>query len=330
MKIGTQISTSLPVTSGVPQGSILGPLLFLIAINDLPKVIQHSKITLYADDIQLCLSHKPGQTNEAYRNLELDLHNIIRWCDMNGLKNNRSKTQVLAISTTQNRRNIVPNQGLSVDGEQLKIVKEAKNLGVVMDEQLNFKPHLNFITGKCKKELFALRRAKHCLPRRVLIKTIETTILPKLFYAAPVVHAAPKSYVEETLVRAINFGAKLVFGLRKYDRASESRKKLGWLDAHTELKRRTETMAYKTFIDNGYLDLTFPIAISNTRTSTRFTQVPKLAIPPFRTEIAKRSFSYRAPNILNEICAKMNINVVESPPSVIEFKKLLRNFYSTI
>lgn len=225
VKIGTKMSTILPVTAGVPQGSILGPLLFLIAINDLPKVVGHRMVILYANDIQLCLSHRPEETDTAYHNLEVDLENIIQWCNLNGLKNNRDNTQVLSVCTSQNRRNIPREVSLSLNGGKLGFVKEAKNLGVIFDDQLNFKPHLDNITRKCKKELCALKRAKHCLPRRTRIKTIETTIFPKLFYAAPVIQAAPKSYVEDTLVRAVNFGAKLVFGLRKYDRASESRRR---------------------------------------------------------------------------------------------------------
>ena len=262
--------------------------------------------------------------------METDLDNIIKWCNLNGLKNNRDKTQVLSVCTSQNRKNIPSEISLSFNGVKLAFVKEAKNLGVVIDNQMNFKPHLDHISRKCKKELCALKRAKQCLPKRTLIKTIETTIFPKLFYAAPVIQAAPKSYIEDTLVRAVNFGAKLVFGLRKYDRASESRRKLGWLDAHSELRKRTEMMAYKAYTNHDYLDLTHPIMASTARTSARLNKLPKFHVPSFHSEVAKRSVSYRAPHLLNDICAVMDINVIDSPPTVKEFKLLLKKCYSTV
>lgn len=104
---------------------------------------------------------------------------------------------------------------------------------------------------------------------------------------------------------------------------------LGWLDAHSELKKRTEIMAYKAFTNLDYLDLTYPIMVSVARTSARLNKLPKLHVPSFRTEVAKRSISYRAPRLLHDICAVMNISVVASPPTVIEFKSLLNKCYST-
>ena len=327
MKIGTQMSPARPVKAGVPQGSILGPLLFLIAINDLPDVVQNCKITLFADDIQLCITYRPEDTQRAYFELESDLQNIEHWCQNNGLKNNREKTQVVTIATAQNRRNIPENVALTINDKQVTFSNKVKNLGIWLDSQLNFLPHLNWISAKCKRDLFALNRVKKCLPRPVLKKTIESTVFPRLFYCSSVIQAAPKSYVEQTSVRVVNFGAKLIFGLRKFDRASESRRNLQWLDAHSEMKKRTQLTAFKTFADmENKLELCHPLILSNTRTSSRLNTVQKLKLPNFRTDVGKRSFSYRAPLLLNEICESLKLDL-NKPLSVEKFKLLLKDYY---
>ena len=184
------------------------------------------------------------------------------------------------------------------------------------------------MASKCKRDLFAICRVKKCMPRHVLIKTIESTVLPRLFYASSVIHAAPKTYIENSLVRVVNFGAKLVFGLRKFDRASVSRKELGWLDAHSELSKRSAIMAYKSFKTPEFLDLHQPISLSTNRVSQRLNNVVKLSVPSFRTDVAKRSFSYRAPTLLNYLCSRMNIDLNNSP-TISKFKILLKQFYMT-
>ena len=126
VKIGTQLSSERPVTTGVPQGSILGPLLFLVAVNDLPNVVQNCKVTLFADDIQLCISHRPEHTPMAYDNLQRDLESIENWCKKNGLKNNLEKTQVISVATSQNRKNLPENAFLSVGGTQMAFCEKSR------------------------------------------------------------------------------------------------------------------------------------------------------------------------------------------------------------
>ena len=87
VKVGTKNSPELPVTSGVPQGSILGPLLFLVFVNSLPKVITTSSIYMFADDSKI-MSFNPMELQE-------DLNRFVQWCDQNKLEINVEKTHLM-------------------------------------------------------------------------------------------------------------------------------------------------------------------------------------------------------------------------------------------
>ena len=80
VRIGNEMSPNLNVHYGVPQGSILGPLLFLIAVNDLPSTVQHCDITMFADDVQLRASFRPRDANQTFNNIQSDLTSISTWC----------------------------------------------------------------------------------------------------------------------------------------------------------------------------------------------------------------------------------------------------------
>ena len=143
-------SDTLPVVSGVPQGSVLGPCLFLAYINDLPDSVK-SKVRLFADDTIMYLTVK----STTYANiLQNDLHALEQWEQDWSMEFNSDKCEVLRITRKRNPV-IFPYK---LHKKELNVTNAAKYLGVTISTDLNWTPHINNITGKAKDTLRFVKR----------------------------------------------------------------------------------------------------------------------------------------------------------------------------
>ena len=132
MRINTTLSTKLPVSSGVPQGSILGPLLFNIYVNDLPSVPENCSSQCYVDDTKLLPSFQLQDQHEAIANMNKDLIGIRNWCFDNQLLLNPDKTKLVIFCSRQMTAK-VSDFRLFLLGKELEPVKAARDLGVTLD-----------------------------------------------------------------------------------------------------------------------------------------------------------------------------------------------------
>lgn len=143
-------STERKISFGVPQGSVLGPLLFILYINDLPKCIpQH--LTLFADDSTLTI---PCNKPETYENdINESINQIVKWLDNNNLKINLLKTKRIHFSQRINDKS---NLNIFYDNQAVEEVDTTKFLGLRIDKKLNWKPHIDFLCKKLSKSAYAL------------------------------------------------------------------------------------------------------------------------------------------------------------------------------
>ena len=141
-------SSAIPVLSGVPQGSVLGPLLFLIYINDSACVQLNpgTYITMYADDLLL---HREIDCPEDYPKLQQDVNEIAKWVDVNQLSLNSKKCKYMIVSRLRGRS--VPSCTPSLNGQPLDRVRQYKYLGVVLTDDLTWSTHISEITNKARK-----------------------------------------------------------------------------------------------------------------------------------------------------------------------------------
>ena len=148
-------SSSLPVISGVPQGSILGPLLFLIYINDLPSSSLFTKLFLFADDTK-CLSCISSPSDSLL--LQSDLDGVSSWSKKWLLAFNETKLHLLSINTKRSNPLSTADSSYYINGRSIAPCNSHKDLGIVIASDLKWTDHLHLISSKAYKKLGLLRR----------------------------------------------------------------------------------------------------------------------------------------------------------------------------
>lgn len=177
-------SDELPVLSGVPQGSVIGPLLFLIYIDGLKDspLSTGSKITLYADDILL---YRPiSCLPQDYEDLQNDIDTIASWVSLNYLSFNISKCKYMIVTR---KRKSAPPLSLRLSGEPLERVDCYKYLGLLLSSDLSWNSHIHSICGKARKLLGLIyRRYYNYTDPSILLQMYLTLVRPHLEYASQV------------------------------------------------------------------------------------------------------------------------------------------------
>ena len=234
---------------GVPQGSCLGPLLFLIYINDLPQAVQHSSVTMYADDTSLCYqSHDLTQLNEA---INSDIKKLETWLRGNKLSLDVAKTHSMLTSTKQKGSSLRSRNEafeLKIRNNELVVVQKTKYLGVQIDCSLDWKVHINPVATKVSRAIGFLRHAKSFLPKASL-KTLYTGIVePHFRYCCSVWGCAGSSNINQ-LQKLQSRAARIITNI-SFDTPSRSLiAELGWKTIEELIGYETKTMVFKSLND---------------------------------------------------------------------------------
>lgn len=169
-------SDYLHATSGVPQGSVLGPLLFLIYINDLPSLTKH-KVTLFADDCSIVIQGKDAHTYENTINQVFT--DVTLWLVNNNLKVNLLKTKFMEFYAPQGKPKDIK---LNYDGYTIERVSSIRFLGVVLDCHTNWREHTEMLIGKLNRFVFALRRISQLSSQKTALLAFNGHVMSNLRY----------------------------------------------------------------------------------------------------------------------------------------------------
>jgi len=190
--LNNHTSSKLPVSCGVPQGSVLGPLLFLLYINDLPNSVPEGKIKLFADDTNLFVSAKT--TNELESKANSYLRNLDNWLKANKLHLNTDKT---CYSVFSPNKIPVPTVAITINDTKIKCVKECKYLGVIIDDELKWTSHIEFVLQKLRRLLGILYKMRHKLPDWCLQNIYFAFVHPYILYGLDVDGNTFPSYLDK-------------------------------------------------------------------------------------------------------------------------------------
>ena len=181
---GSNSPTSI-IRCGVPQGSILGPILFLLYINDLGTISSLLSPIMFADDSNLFMTGKnlPDLTTK----LNQELPSLVEWLRSNRLSLNIGKTHTMIFGKTKN----LAAPDIFIDGTRLETVTSTKFLGVILDSELSWKPHIAHIGSKIAKSIGILSQARKNLHRKTLIQLYHAFLYPYLSYCVLIWGNAP-------------------------------------------------------------------------------------------------------------------------------------------
>ena len=176
VKIGDSFSEWAEVTSGVPQGSVLAPLLFLCYVKDMQEKQHKANVSKFADDTKL---FSAIYDSNCTLQLQASLDAISEWCKKWKMPLNLNKSAVLKFERVEHA---IP--AYTLQGEPLRFVKDERDLGIKMDSMLSFKPHIQDIVAKSLKLYGWMVRTLVTRERDVVLKIYKTIIRPNLEYAS--------------------------------------------------------------------------------------------------------------------------------------------------
>ena len=319
--VNDELSEAVPITCGVPQGSNLGPLLFLIYINDLPNCLNRASPRMFADDTNISIAANSVMELEPLVNSELK--NLHQWLVTNRLSLNIAKTEFMIIGSRQ-RLLVHSNEhiNIEIDGIAIKKVNETKSLRLQIDEHLTWARHVENISKKIASAIGALKRVRQFIDTNTALKIYGALIQPYFDYCSSVWDGLNIT-LDNKLQKLQNRAARVITESRYDASASDLFSKLGWHNLSIRRKKHKATLMFKTIneLTPPYLHDLFKSRSTgyNLRNSEHTLYVPKP-----RTNYGKRSFSYSGAMLWNELP-----QTVRAVRSLSQFKREIDAFFST-
>lgn len=190
-KFGAATSTNLPSRIGVPQGSKLASELFILYVNDIYKSLVHSKLSLFADDTLIYISGKNVQ--DVVNKLNEDLSRVNSWLNANKLKLNVAKTKYMVINNR--KKSDMDDICVSIAGSEIDQVSVYKYLGMMIDNRLNMKAHIEYASKKIAKKVGFLARISRRLPMQHRILLYKSIIAPHFEYCPSVLFTCDENQI---------------------------------------------------------------------------------------------------------------------------------------
>ena len=318
-RVTIQSETTEPfrITSGVPQGGVLSPLLFTMFVNDLyEEITPDNKLLQYADDSKLIACGDTPQ--EAINNLDKNIKNINNWCTKWGLSLNPNKSQICIFT----KKNISNNLSHNIGDGQIQVKNKVKDLGVWLDQKLTFKHHIDGLNLRLRRLLGVIYRNQELLGRGPAFKSVYFALVQsQIDYGLPIWGGAAPSVLKplEATQKKIY---KLMLKIPRYNHDNTYNELSKRLSIPTITMRRlylSMSIAYRILADGPFdTELAIKLKIPSYNARTRLT----FATPYYRLAIHSRFFLTNVTKTLNKLPD-------ECDPFVLDRNHFLRKFKQT-
>ena len=302
-------SETLPIKCGVPQGSILGPLLFICVMNDIGNVSDFLYTILYADDTSVLLNGKCYTDLVALLNSELEKLSL--WLQSNKLSLNVQKTYYIVFHRARIKSD--EHAVITINNVILQRTNSLKYLGVIIDYKLNWTQHIAHVKNKISKGIGIMYRARNYLSKVSMRKLYYSYIYPYLIYCievwgiSPHTHLKPLLLLQKKIVRIMTFSSY-------YAHTAPIFKDLKILTIDKLIVHRIGITMYK--YSNGLLpDVFNTLYIKNSEIHTYSTRSKDL----YHVLPGTQTFSNISAKIWNSLTVNINVNV-----TFIKFKESLK------
>ena len=307
------------IKRGVPQGSILGPLLFTIYVNDLPEAVVNSRTKQYADDTTIYLTS--DNRIDLERGLSNDLALVDEWLRRNSLQLNVRKTQMIVLSR---RRRAAETKEIKVTLRNEAIVRstKVKYLGVWIDNELKWSEHIAVVRRRCLLGLSKLRRLRDVLPVNIKKSVYNALIMPHLDYCS-VLWQECSVKLQQKLQQVQNYGMRLILSQPPRTPSKELLHKLSWVPLVRRREMCRAVMIYRCLHNQVPAYFTNYFRTNADMGNNRTRGSDKIFLPCIRTEFGRCSFLFQGSLQWNKLKESLT-----KAKSLNSFRKLYSmNFY---
>ena len=319
------MSNKNDLSLGVPQGSILGPLLFLLYIDDMVNVISHGKVTMYADDTTLYVSGT--SLNDIQFKLQEDLIALKNWIQDNRLHLNVGKTKLMILGSKQRLRSLNNDTiYIEYDGNPIERCSSIKCLGVIIDENLLFHDHVDSVCKKVFAGLAVLRRIKPFIDDYTLKLLYMCIVQSQIDYCCEIWGNRLNMHTER-ITKLQKRAARLILNCNMYTSSKGLFLRLKWLPFKQRVQYFRCLFVYKcinNISSDFYSDVFKPVSEIH-QINTRSSSNNNLAVPKCHTEYYTHALCCSGSILWNKLPVE-----IRQKRSIESFKKMLKQYYCTL
>lgn len=326
VKVGDTISMALPISEGVPQGSILGPVLFAVFCADIHDLPLECTLHQYADDTQIYKSSNILDINNCIQSVNRDLQEINSWSSRNGLLLNPNKSLAMCLGTKVKCEKAINdmNMPISIGSDNISIINKCVNLGLTIDQNLTFKDHVNKLLAKSYIKFKSIYSFKYLLPNNVKWKLCQSLILCNFNYCCSVYYPFLTNEYKAKIQKLQNCCLRYAYDIGYMEHLTVHYCNKGILKMDDVISCHYLGTLFN-LIKNGEPDyLTSYLSKRSEHHNLNLRNKDLFNVPKQNTEIFKNSFACRAPNLLNEY---YNIFFCDYFQTTQTFKKKIKSLF---